>query len=309
MLPSYVHFTGPLLEFLGEQQGPVRTRTVYEALADRLGLSAEDRTSRLPSGGQSVLHNRIGWAQDALKRAGLSSAPARGQWLITEEGRKLLQRHAGRIPEDEMVRIGSVSRDVSVRALVANGTAHPAVADHASAAVSSETRSPREQIEDALAQIRGSVAQDLLEHVAKQTPAEFEDLVLDVLHALGYGMSREALQRVGRSGDGGIDGIVSLDRLGLQKVYVQAKKWQGQVGAPQIQGFMGALQLQGADKGVLITSGTVSGPAREAARQARGSVVLIDGTRLAELMIEHGVGVTNESLRIPKVDTDFFEGE
>jgi restriction system protein len=256
-----------------------------------------------------VLQNRIGWAQDALKRAGLSSAPLRGQWLITDEGRKLLQKYGGHVPEDEMVRIGSVSRDVSLRALAGTATGHAADDDHPSGAISGETRSPREQIEDALAQIRGSVAQDLLEHVAKQTPAEFEDLVLDVLHALGYGMSREALQRVGRSGDGGIDGIVSLDRLGLQKVYVQAKKWQGQVGAPQIQGFMGALQLQGADRGVLITSGTVSGPAREAARQARGSVVLIDGARLAELMIEHGVGVTNESLRIPKVDTDFFEGE
>jgi restriction system protein len=308
-LPSYVHFTGPLLQFLGEQQGPVRTRIVYDALAERLGLSEEDRTIRLPSGGQSVLQNRIGWAQDALKRAGLSSAPLRGQWLITDEGRKLLQKYGGHVPEDEMVRIGSVSRDVSLRALAGTATGHAADDDHPSGAISGETRSPREQIEDALAQIRGSVAQDLLEHVAKQTPAEFEDLVLDVLHALGYGMSREALQRVGRSGDGGIDGIVSLDRLGLQKVYVQAKKWQGQVGAPQIQGFMGALQLQGADRGVLITSGTVSGPAREAARQARGSVVLIDGARLAELMIEHGVGVTNESLRIPKVDTDFFEGE
>lgn len=308
-LPSYVHFTGPLLQFLGEQQGPVRTRVVYDALAERLGLSEEDRTARLPSGGQSVLQNRIGWAQDALKRAGLSSAPSRGQWLITEEGRKLLQRHGGRVPEEEMVRIGSVSRDVSVRMLAGTGAPQPTGDGCASGAVSAETRSPREQIEDALAQIRGSVAQDLLEHVVKQTPAEFEVLVLDVLHALGYGMSREALQRVGRSGDGGIDGIVSLDRLGLQKVYVQAKKWQGQVGAPQIQGFIGALQLQGADKGVLITSGTISGPAREAARQARGSVVLIDGTRLAELMIEHGVGVTNESLRIPKVDTDFFEGE
>jgi restriction system protein len=308
-LPSYVHFTGPLLQFLGEQQGAVRTRVVYDALAERLGLSEEDRAARLPSGGQSVLQNRIGWAQDALKRAGLSSAPARGQWLITDEGRRLLQKYGGRIPEDEMVRIGSVSRDVSVRALAGTGGSPSSGEAVEREAVSANTRSPREQIEDALAQIRGSVAQDLLEHVAQQTPAEFEDLVLDVLHALGYGMSREALQRVGRSGDGGIDGIVSLDRLGLQKVYVQAKKWQGQVGAPQIQGFMGALQLQGADRGVLITSGTISGPARDAARQARGTVVLIDGARLAELMIEHGVGVTNEPLRIPKVDTDFFEGE
>ncbi len=123
----------------------------------------------------------------------------------------------------------------------------------------------------------------------------------------GQGMSREALQRVGRSGDGGIGGIVSLDRLGLQKVYVQAKKWQGQVGSPHVQGFIGALQLQGADRGVLITSGAISGPAREAARQARGSVVLIDGARLAELMIEHGVGVASEVLRIPKIDNDYFE--
>lgn len=101
---------------------------------------------------------------------------------------------------------------------------------------------------------------------------------------------------------------MALDRLGLQKVYVQAKRWQGQVGSPQIQGFMGALQLQGADKGVLITCGDVSRPAREAAKQARGSVVLIDGEELASLMIDHGVGVASESLRIPKIDTDYFEG-
>lgn len=174
---------------------------------------------------------------------------------------------------------------------------------------SAPSRSPGEQIKDALTQFRASVARDLLEQIAQQTPAEFESLVLDVLYALGYGTSRKALVRTGRSGDGGIDGIVSLDRLGLQKVYVQAKKWQGQVGAPQIQAFMGALQFQGADKGVLTTSGTISGPAREAVRQARGSVVLIDGAQLAELMIEHGVGVAAESLRIPKIDTDYFEGE
>jgi restriction system protein len=308
-LPSYVHFTGPLLQYLGEQRGPVRTRVVYEALAQRLGLSEEDRTVRLPSGGQSVFQNRIGWAQDALKRAGLSSAPARGTWLVTEAGRKLLEQHGGRIPDEEMVRIGNVSRDVSVRALKGGSSEELSGAGDAPSVPPGDTRSPREQIEGALAQIRGSVAQDLLENIAKQTPSEFEELVLDVLHALGYGMSRDALQRVGRSGDGGIDGIVSLDRLGLQKVYVQAKKWQGQVGAPQIQGFIGALQLQGADKGVLITSGTISGPARDAARQARGSVVLIDGTRLAELMIEHGVGVANDALRFPKIDTDYVEGE
>jgi restriction system protein len=302
-LPSYVQFIEPLLQYLGEQRTPVRTRTVYEELANRLALTAAERSTLLPSGMQPVFQNRIGWAHDALKRTGLSSAPLRGSWLITDAGRRLLEAHGGKLPEREVERIGSESRDVSLQAL-SSPTAR-AVVEGAEA----ETRSPREQIEDALTQIRASVAVDLLAHIARQTPAEFESLVLDVLYALGYGTSRAALVRTGRSGDGGIDGVVSLDRLGLQKVYVQAKRRQDQVGSPQIQGFMGALQLQGADKGVLITSGRISGPAREAARQARGSVVLVDGAQLAELMLEHGVGVSAESLRIPKIDTDYFEGE
>jgi len=265
---------------------------------------------RLPSGGQTVFQNRMGWAQDALKRAGLSSAPSRGAWQVTDAGRKCLAKFGGHVPREEMERISSVSRDVSLRALVEEGgTDERFEGLELKELAADKLVSPREQIEGALARIRGAVAQDLLENIAKQTPAEFEELVLDVLYKLGYGTSREALQRVGRSGDGGIDGVVSLDRLGLQKVYVQAKRWQGQVGAPVVQGFMGALQLQNADKGVLITSGSISGPARDAARQARGSVVLIDGARLAELMIDFEVGVASEALRIPKIDTDYFEGE
>jgi len=132
---------------------------------------------------------------------------------------------------------------------------------------------------------------------------------LDVLHGMGYGTSRDAIQHEGGAGDGGIDGTISLDRLGLEKVYVQAKKWQGQVGSPQVQTFVGALQLRGATKGVLITSGNISGPAWDAAKQAKGSVVLIDGTRLAQLMIEHGIGVSNNVVKIPQIDTDYFEEE
>jgi restriction system protein len=208
-----------------------------------------------------------------------------------------------------MMRSSALARDVSIQSIAEADGAQSSVDPSALADAARDARSPREQIELAIAQIRASVGHDILEHIERQTPADFESLVLDVLYGLGYGTSREALVRVGRSGDGGIDGIVSLDRLGLQKVYVQAKKWKGQVGSPEIQSFMGALQLQGADKGVLITSGTISGPARDAAKQARGSVVLIDGVRLAELMIEHGIAVTNETLRLPKVDTDYFEGE
>lgn len=306
-LPSYIHFTGPLLEYLADQAGPVRARDAYEGLSRRLGLSEQDLAARLPSGRQSVFQNRVGWAQDALKRAGLSSSPARGTWLITEAGRRILAEHGGRIPEDEMVRIGTVSRDVAIETLTGGGESGAEPARPVPGKPASDQRSPREQIEDALAQIRGSAARDILDEIVKWTPKEFEELVLDVLYSLGYGLSREALQRVGRSGDGGIDGIVPLDRLGLQKVYVQAKKWQGQVGSPEVQKFIGALQLQGADKGVLIAAGDISGPAREAAKQARGSVVLIDGRRLAEIMIERGVGVTSERLEIPRIDTDYFE--
>ena len=306
-LPSYVHFTGPLLEYLAEQAGPVRARDAYEGLAARLNLSDEDRAARLPSGRQSVLQNRVGWAQDALKRAGLSSAPARGTWLITEAGRRLLKEHGGHIPEGEMVRIGNVSRDVAIETLSEDSETGSASAKPNPSKSASDQRSPREQIEDALAQVRGSVARDILDSISKWTPKEFEELVLDVLYALGYGLSRESLQHVGRSGDGGIDGIVSLDRLGLQKVYVQAKKWQGQVGSPEVQKFIGALHLRGADKGVLISAGDISTPAFDAAKQARGSVVLIDGKRLAQIMIERGVGVTSERLEIPRIDTDYFE--
>lgn len=305
-LPNYIHFVGPLLEYLGEQQQPVRARVAMEALSDRLKLSETDRTDLLPSGVQTFLQNRVGWAHDALKRAGLSSAPVRGSWLITPAGRKYLQEHGAKVTDAEMARIASLNRDVSLKT---GELLEPKGQEGAIASTDvQDARSPREQIENALARIRSSVARDILENIAKQSPAEFENLVLDVLHALGYGMTREALQRVGRSGDGGIDGVVALDRLGLQKVYVQAKKWQGQVGSPQIQGFMGALQLQGADKGVLITCGDISKPAREAARQARGSVVLVDGEQLAALMIEHGVGVASETFKIPKLDTDYFEG-
>lgn len=306
-LPSYVHFIGPLLEYLGEQKEPIRPRVVYSEVANRMDLSAEARAELIPSGKQAVFRNRIGWAHDALKRAGLSSAPSWGTWMLTPAGRRYLAENQGKLTPEEMERIGSVARDVAIKDLVASDQAVPL--DRPVPAAPADTRTPTDQINEALEQIRTSVARDLLERFGSFTPTEFEELVLQVLHALGYGTSLKDLRRVGRSGDGGIDGIIALDRLGLQKVYVQAKRWQGQVGSPQVQGFMGALHLQGADKGVLITSGSISEPARQAAKQAHGALVLIDGPELAELMIDHKVGVTHEPLVFPKIDTDFFEGE
>jgi restriction system protein len=166
--------------------------------------------------------------------------------------------------------------------------------------------SPDERIADAMNEIRQSVVAELRELLLQVDALRFENIVLDVLHAMGYGARRSDLLRVGASGDGGIDGIISLDKLGLEKVYVQAKRWQANVGAPDVQGFYGALAGRRATKGVFITT---SGFTRQALDFAASvdKIVLVDGAKLAELMIDHDVGVSNRSLRVPRVDGDYFE--
>jgi restriction system protein len=168
------------------------------------------------------------------------------------------------------------------------------------------TASPDDRLEEAMAELRQTVTAELLEMLGQVSPDYFETVVLDLLHRMGYGTTRSDLLRVGRSGDGGIDGVISLDRLGLEKVYVQAKRWQGSVGRPDVQGFYGALAGQRATKGVFITTSTFTQQAVEFAASIE-RVVLVDGRKLAELMIEHEVGVTLRSLRVAKIDMDYFE--
>lgn len=304
-IPSFFEFINPLLLFLAQQPDEVPISQVYEALADQAHLSDEDRKALLPSQVQAVYKNRIGWAHDRLKRAGYSASPRRGYWRLTDEGRQAAKKNPKGFAEKDLTRLAYPSRDVRLRPEGSDDNGgHEARDDAAALQVK---QSPDERIDDALRELRESVAGELLEIIGRSKPRFFEDLVLDLLHAMGYGTSRVDLQRVGGSGDGGIDGVISLDRLGLEKVYVQAKRWQNTVGSPQIQTFMGALQLKGADKGVFITTAAFSKDARDAAKQARGSVVLVDGGQLAALMIEHGVGVTHKQLRIPHVDNDYFE--
>ncbi len=157
-----------------------------------------------------------------------------------------------------------------------------------------------------MAELREAAIADLLDVLSQVSPEYFETIVLDLLHKMGYGTSRTDLLRVGRAGDGGIDGVISLDRLGLEKVYVQAKRWQSTVGRPDVQGFYGALAGQRANKGVFITTSTFSPQAIDFAKSVE-RVVLVDGIKLADLMIEHEVGVTLRSLRVPKLDSDYFE--
>lgn len=157
-----------------------------------------------------------------------------------------------------------------------------------------------------MSELRQAVAAELLDMLSQVSPEYFETIVLDLLHKMRYGTSRSDLLRVGRSGDGGIDGVISLDRLGLEKVYVQAKRWQGSVGRPEVQAFYGALAGQRANKGVFITTSTFSPQAVDFAGSVE-RIVLVDGGKLAELMIEHEVGVSSRSFRVPKLDSDYFE--
>lgn len=311
-IPTYEAFIGPLLQVLAEKSEEMQPADVYDEIADRVGLDEDERREQTPSTSRLVYRNRIGWAQDAAKRNGLSSAPRYGWWLITEAGRDLLHQHGGAIPDEVAHDIATRHRTTPLAELLDPDAEFSAEAPSEVAEDEDHgVLSPEDKIDSGLQEIRASVAREVLELVLRSTPTFFEQVVLDVLHAMGYGANRSALQRVGGSGDGGIDGVISLDRLGLEKVYVQAKRYtendetKNRVGSPAIRDFVGALQLHGANKGVLITSGRFSQPAIDSA--SRANIVLIDGDELAKLMIENEVGVSVRSIKIPRVDSDYFE--
>lgn len=298
-VPTYDRFIEPILRYLVAHPDGVPARDAHDAAAAALGLSESDRAELLPSGVQTVYKNRAGWAHDRLKRSGLSTSLKRGFWKLTDAGRTFAAAHPGVLPEDEIERLATENHDVRLRPLDAPALVAPIPPSQA-------TASPDDRLEAALSELKQTVAAELLEMLAQVSPQHFETIVLDVLHRMGYGASREDLQRVGGVGDAGIDGVISLDRLGLEKVYVQAKRWQGSVGRPEVQGFYGALAGQRANKGVFITTSTFSQHATDFARSVE-RVVLVDGERLAGLMMEHEVGVTLRPVKVPKLDSDYFE--
>lgn len=307
-VPTYDCFIEPLLRFLASKNEAVRARDAHEGVADSMGLSQEARQERLPSGNALVFKNRNAWAQDRLKRAGLSCSPRRGFWELTEAGIRFVAENP-RPLSAEIVRKIAMDFD-DVRRLVDAGEFGDGVwgqssEDKANILVSLP-ESPDDRLDGALKEIRETVAGELLENIMVGTPEFFEFLVLDLLHAMGYGTSRGALTKVGGSGDGGIDGVISLDRLGLQKVCVQAKRWQNPVGRPEIQGFYGALAGRHVTQGVFITTSSFTVHAREFAASV-GQIVLVDGGQLASYMIEHGIGVGHRVVNVPQLDSDYFE--
>ena len=305
-VPTYDKFIEPILRYLAENPGGALARDAHEAAAQALAISEADRQELLPSGTQPIYKNRAGWAHDRLKRAGLSSSPRRGYWQLTEQGRAFASSHAAPLDAKDVEQLAIGYMDIRLRpAIIGESLASPILVQTPPA---SAVASPDDRLGEAVSELRRSVAAELLETLGSVSPSFFETIVLDLLHRMGYGASRADLQRVGGSGDGGIDGVIALDKLGLEKVYIQAKRWQQTVGRPEVQAFYGALAGQRANKGVFITTSGYTAQAIDFARSVE-RIVLVDGARLAELMMDNEVGVSARTVKVPKIDSDYFDDE
>jgi len=299
-IPDYQAFMLPLLKLAGDGQQH-SMREAYEALADEFALTEEERGDLLPSGQQPTFENRVGWAKTYLKKAGLLDSPKRGFFQVTRAGREVLGQAPPRIDRAFLMQFPAFVAFQKPRQDEAVQTGDQ----------ESEEQTPEEEIEAAYQRVRQELAIDLLQTVKSCSPAFFERLVVDLLVRMGYGGTRrDAGKAIGRTGDGGIDGIIKEDRLGLDFVYVQAKRWQDTVGRPQIQQFAGALQGQRAKKGVFITTSAFSQSAWDYVSRIDTKIVLIDGDTLAQLMIDFGIGVaTVATYELKRVDSDYFVEE
>ncbi|MGQ9852381.1 MAG: restriction endonuclease [Candidatus Oleimicrobiaceae bacterium] len=300
-IPDYQSLMMPLLKLAESGQEHAFHPTV-ERLADDFRLTQAEREELLPSGTQRVFDNRVSWALTYLVKAGLMERPRRGGFRITERGRQVL-RH----PPAEL-NVKYLERFAEFRAFRERETVPKTMARGKE---TEEARTPAEVLEDAHRRLREELASELLEQVKRGSPGFFERLVVDLLVRMGYGGTRaDAGKAVGRTGDGGVDGIINEDRLGLDVVYIQAKRWDQPVGRPEIQKFVGALQGHKAKKGVFITTGSFTRDAQEYAEHIDMRIVLVDGRQLAELMIDCNLGVTTvASYETKRIDADYFEHE
>jgi restriction system protein len=300
-IPDFQSLMLPLMQLIADGQ-PHEMRSATEALGQQFQLTPAEWQEMLPSGRAPLFYNRLAWAKTHLKKAGLIEQPRRGVIAISARGMQVLASNPSRIdsrflqtfPEYRLPPSGSFPESISI------------------AQTPASELSAEETLESAFLVLRSELANDVLLYVKQCSPHFFEELVVKLLLRMGYGGSREEAGRaMGRTGDGGIDGIINEDRLGLDAIYLQAKRWEGSVGAGEIRDFKGALDAKGAQKGVFITTGTFTAAAREAASVSRSyKIVLIDGTRLADLMIEHDLGVSvAATYHLKRIDSDFFADE
>lgn len=296
-IPDYQIIMLPLLEFAGDKQ----EHSLSEAstkLAAKFELTEDEKNELLPSGGEGRFYNRVSWARTYLKKAGLLSYPRRGFFTITSRGEQLLANPPEEIDSKFLKRYDEFVRFVEIKSSdnLENKEDKTVV------------ETPEEILESAHQKLIDNLSVEILENIRKCSSYFFESLVVDLLVSMGYGGSRkEAGQAVGKSGDEGIDGIIKEDRLGLDIIYIQAKRWDNVVGRPEIQKFAGALLGQSAKKGVFITTSDFTKGAIDYVTRIDSKIILVNGIRLAELMIEHDLGVTPiASYKVKRIDSDYF---
>lgn len=305
-IPDFQSLMLPLLDLTSDGV-ECRFRDAVEALAAKFQLTQDERSELLPSGTAPTFDNRVGWARTYLKQAGLIESPKRGVLRITDRGRAVLNKKPARIDIKFLDQFQEF-RDFRTRR--AEDSAEVAV-NHDTVVAHPEAETPEDQLASAYRRLRHDLELELLAQVKSSTPAFFERLVIDLLVAMGYGGSRQDAGRaIGKSGDGGIDGIIKEDKLGLDAIYLQAKRWDGSVGRPEVQKFAGALQGHRASKGVFITTSSYTREALEYVNLINSKIILIGGQELAALMIDHNVGVSTVGMyELKRVDADYFEGE
>jgi restriction system protein len=288
----------PLLRFASDG-AEHSLRDAIEALASEFKLSADERRELLPSGRQEIFANRVGWARTYMKMAGLLRSPRRGFLQITDRGLSVLKQKPAGIDVKFLEQYQEFRDFKALRKQPAN---------NGEANDEEQTSTPEEALERAYQNLRADLAADLLNQIKQTAPAFFERLVVELLLKMGYGGSRkDAGRAIGRSGDEGIDGIIKEDKLGLDIIYIQAKRWGATVGRPEIQKFAGALQGYRARKGIFITTSDFSREAHDYASRIDSTIVLIDGEQLAQMLIDYNIGVTPiSSYEIKRVDTDFL---
>jgi len=297
-IPVFQEIMLPLLHLLQDKQEH-SLRQVIDSLSNQFKLTQEEQRELLPSGKQAIFDNRVGWARTHLKKAGLIESTRRGFFRITDRGLRVLNEKPVKID------VKFLNQFEEFREFRAIRREKPAELEE-----ELET-TPEEALANAYQDLKNDLASELLQQLRASSPRQFENIVIDLLVAMGYGGSRkEAAKAIGRSGDEGIDGIINEDRLGLDVIYVQAKKWEGTVGRPEVQKFAGALQGQHAKKGIFITTSNFSKEAVDFASRVDSKIILIDGESLVQHMIDHNIGVTPfVNYEVKKIDLDYFTGD
>jgi restriction system protein len=303
-IPDYQTLMRPLLGVLsdGREWSNADLRT---ALANQFDLSDDDLRELVPSGQKPLFHDRVSWATTYLKQAGLITRVRRAVYRITDRGRRVLEENPERVDNDVLKRFPEFQQ-------FASRSSEKAGSERESGESVDSVATPEESLENAFRRLRAAIEADLLQQVKAAAPAFFERLVVELLVAMGYGGSlKDAGQAIGRSGDGGIDGIIKEDRLGLDVIHVQAKRWDGRtVGRPDVQSFAGSLDGVRAKKGIFITTSTFSPDARAYVDRIEKRIILIDGDQLTALMYDFGVGVTGTATyAVKRVDSDYFGEE